>query len=230
MTTEPWRWLNGNGPGCAPEPQGKQEALREMVPESTSITTAAGSFYTWWRDDPLPELPEIESFSAAPCSDARLLADLGGLHVDEAERRLATANTAYVASLGGQPVAYGWSAAGAAAIGDLVLFVVPPEQRYLWDFATLPAWRGRGIYPRLLQSVLSSESEEAGRFWIGHEEFNTASGRGILRAGFSLVASVRLQPEGGLGLLPNECGNRAEAAAELLGVPLLKAESGNGGR
>ena len=36
-----------------------------------------------------------------------------------------------------------------------------PQDRHLWDFVTLPAYRGRGVYPHLLQAILRAESEGA---------------------------------------------------------------------
>ena len=51
------------------------------------------------------------------------------------------------------------------SIGELDIHVeLPPNDRYLWDFATLPGRQGRGIYPRLLQSILEQEIQNAKRF------------------------------------------------------------------
>jgi glycosyltransferase involved in cell wall biosynthesis len=73
-----------------------------------------------------------------------------------------------------------------ASIGELGLeFAIPAGNRYLWDFATLPAWRGIRIYPRLLHVIVNRESIEAERFWIGHVDGNSASGRGIVKAGYA---------------------------------------------
>lgn len=37
-------------------------------------------------------------------------------------------------------------------------FAVPQADRYLWNFVTLPTYRGRGIYPRLLDAIVDAES------------------------------------------------------------------------
>lgn len=181
----------------------------------------AGSFYTWWRGDDLPDLPRLSGFAARAITNVDILAALTGLTPVQVTRRLETGNTAYVAYIGTEAVGYGWSASGTAAIDDLLLFTVPPDERYLWDFATLPDWRGRGIYPHLLQFALVEEQSRAARFWIGHEEHNQASARGILNAGFERVGRVRYLSEGSLGLLPDQNVERAQRAAALLGVPLL---------
>src|SRR5438552_1742615 len=69
-----------------------------------------------------------------------------GLRADEINKRIQDGNTCYTARLNGAPVAYGWVARSAADIGELELpFHVDECNAYLWDFQTVPEWRGRGI-------------------------------------------------------------------------------------
>ena len=76
-------------------------------------------------------------------------------------RIYSTAHGVYELALNGRPVGYGWAATRRASIGELGLaFALPRDERYLWDFATLPAYRGLGLYPRLLQAMLRAEEEE----------------------------------------------------------------------
>jgi hypothetical protein len=90
----------------------------------------------------------------------------------------------------------------------------------LYGFVTHPDWRGRGIYPHLLQTMLRTEEQES--FWIMHLLENTASQRGIHKAGFRLAGRLSFFPTGGLGLIPPpEDGERARLAAQLLGLPLI---------
>ena len=97
----------------------------------------------------------------------------------------------YVARMDGQPVAYGWLATSKVSIGELDINVeLPPDDRYLWDFATLPNWQGRGLYPRLLQSILEQEIQNAKRFWIIHAPENLPSGAGMSKAGFEFVGQL----------------------------------------
>jgi GNAT superfamily N-acetyltransferase len=94
----------------------------------------------------------------------------------------------------------------------------------LWDFATLPAWRGRGIYPRLLQAVLAAEQGVAQRFWIGHTAENAASQHGIVKAGFQLVEALVMLPQGALAILPFGPRSRAEVSPMGLCLDVLMAD------
>jgi RimJ/RimL family protein N-acetyltransferase len=185
---------------------------------------------TWWRGDPRPRLTELDGFRAVASDDAQLLATLANFELTEAERRLRSQHRPYVAYLGETPVAYGWVAREGAAIGELGVEVkLPAGDRYLWDFATLPAWRGRGIYPRLLQAILDAEDGNAERFWIIHAPENGASQAGIEKAGFRPVAELSFRRGGGTGLVPEGLVSRAQAGAAVLGVPVIEGIRLNSG-
>jgi ribosomal protein S18 acetylase RimI-like enzyme len=178
---------------------------------------------TWWRGDPRPQLQPLDGFWAAASNDAQLVATLAGLALPEAERRLRSQHRPYVAFMGTTPVAYGWVALEGAAIGELdVAVTLPPGDRYLWDFATLPAWRGRGIYPRLLQTMLDREERNAERFWIIHAPENGASQAGIEKAGFRTVGQLSFRRGGGTGVVPEGLVSRAHQGAALLVVPVIE--------
>lgn len=105
-------------------------------------------------------------------------------------------------------------------MGELQLeFALGPKTAYLWDFATLPAWRGRGIYPRLLQAIVCAEA--ARQFWIMHAPENGASARGIRRAGFTPVGGISFRADAIVALAANADARQALVAAHLLRVPLL---------
>lgn len=159
----------------------------------TGLDRAGGSFYGWHRDWPLL------SVSARPggairvdtSSPVRLLAGLAELPEAEVVRRLDDGHHLFLLLVDQQPAAYGWSATGPAHIGGLALsFTVPRGERYLWDFVTLPEFRGRGLYPLLLQEIVKAQADEAEWFWIGHDPGNSASRSGILKAGFELAGHV----------------------------------------
>jgi GNAT superfamily N-acetyltransferase len=155
--------------------------------------------------------------------DACVLHPLTGLTAEEIEACLGAGHRAYVARLDGTPVAYGWVATLAAAIGELdVSFDLTPGDRYLWDFATLSAWRGHGLYPRLLQEILRQEGEDGPHFWIINAPENRASAAGIAKAGFSPVSDLAFGADRRVASHgpPTE---RAQLGAALLGVPLLEA-------
>jgi len=183
----------------------------------------AGLLWTWWRGDVLPSLPVLQDLRVCVVEDSDFLSRLCRLDVPQIKERLRGAHQPYVAWIGAVPVAYGWSASGLARFGSPpVSFVVLPGHRYLMDFATLPAWRGRGIYPRLLQAILDRECSDAERFWILHHRDNAASARGIEKAGFANVAEIHFLEEGGMGILPLGDSERALAGAQLLGLSVVR--------
>jgi len=180
-----------------------------------------GSWYGWWRGDPLPALPFLDGLAVERVDDADTIAAIARLSADEAASRLTTGNRAYVARIHGAAVAHGWSATRAVEIGEISLsFTLSPGDHYLWAFATASDWRGRGVYPRLLQAILRAEMDEAARFWIGHEPGNAASGRGILKAGFTHTGDLFLLPGGSLALAPADPPERAREGADVLGAAL----------
>jgi GNAT superfamily N-acetyltransferase len=178
---------------------------------------------TWWSGDPLPTLPPLPTFRAAVTTDIPLLARLAALDPAEVAARIAENHRPYLARLSEKPVAYGWVAGAGATIGELgVAFTLPRGDRYLWDFATLPDWRGRGIYPHLLHGIIAAESAMgATRLWIIHAPENPASARGIVKAGFAPVGDLSFRATGGAGFRPFADPLRAGVGAALLGVPLL---------
>ena len=184
---------------------------------------------TWWSGDPLPPLSPLPDFHAGTTADIALLARLAALDSGEVEARLTAGHRPYVATIGGKPAAYGWVAGTGATIGELgVAFTLPRGDRYLWNFATLPAWRGRGTYPHLLRAIVAAESPPAARLRIIHAPENPASTRGITKAGFAPVGELSFRARGGAGFRPFDDPVRARVGAALLGVPLLDASDGAG--
>jgi GNAT superfamily N-acetyltransferase len=181
-----------------------------------------GLFYAWWRGDPLPNLQLPGGLTVQVDPDVDLIQRISGLKPTEIEARFRLGNRALAARIAGEPTGIGWSSAGEVAIGELGLrFDLPPGNRYLWDFVTLPEWRGRGIYPTLLQAFLTCESD-AERFWVGHDLDNVASARGITKAGFRTTGAVYDIPGAGPVFVTRtgDLTERAGPAAKLLGIPL----------
>ena len=179
---------------------------------------------TWWRGDPLPPLASLPGMTVATCTDTDLIASINAIDPAEVRDRLDAGHRVYIASIDATPVSYGWVASVDASIGELGLqFALPDRDRYLWDFATLPDWRGRGIYPRLLQAILASEvSDGAERFWIIHAPENLPSGAGIVKAGFRAVSELSFSRGSGVGSRAVEMHDRASVGAEVLGVTLVE--------
>ena len=179
---------------------------------------------TWWKTDALPQFPPLRGFSVQLAVNDDLLAQVNRLSLQEVQARKGSGHRPYLAIVDGQPASYGWVATREASIGELNLaFNLPPNYRYLWDFATLPAFRGNGLYPRLLQAIIHAEMPSAEYFWIIHAPENLPSGVGIDRAGFEPVGQLSFRLDGGVGLQPFDNLPRAEMGAALLGVPLIDA-------
>ncbi|HRN54477.1 MAG TPA: GNAT family N-acetyltransferase [Gemmatimonadaceae bacterium] len=163
------------------------------------------SVAVWHRDEPLPRLDALRGLMVGRIEDATELARVQSRTEALVAERFAAGHRAYVARLDGAIVAWGWVATRRARIGELALeFDVPAGERYLWNFATLPAYRGRGIYPALLQQVLRQEAADAERFWIVYAPENHASAAGIRRAGFRAAAELSFDVEGQPALRTHE--------------------------
>jgi len=177
---------------------------------------------TWWTADPLPESTTIPGFRVTTTIGAVELATLNGISVDEVAARRSAGHRAYVGFIDGTPVTYGWLATREGDIGELGLrFDLPPGDRYLWDFATLPEWQGRGLYPQLLRAILAAESADADRFWIIHAPENLPSGAGMQKAGFTSIGRLSFDAGGRVALTTTGPADRAQAGAVVLGVPLV---------
>jgi GNAT superfamily N-acetyltransferase len=113
------------------------------------------SFAMRHRDDPMPVLPSTHSLSVRREESAGVMATLQERSNGELSRRFDEGHRAYVASMDGEPTAWGWVATRTASIGELgATFSMPESDRYLWNFVTRPSYRGLGIYPRLLQAIV----------------------------------------------------------------------------
>ena len=183
------------------------------------------SFATFWIEDTLPMIASLPGYTAGPAFDWAELAEINHLTHAEVMDRLNDGHHPYVARMDGQPVAYGWLATNKVSIGELEINVeLPSGDRYLWDFATLPDWQGRGLYPRLLQSILEQEIQSAKRFWIIHAPENLPSGAGMSKAGFEFVGQLSFTVDGKVGLAPySDSTERARLGADLLQVPLIES-------
>lgn len=178
-------------------------------------------FATWWRGDPLPALPPLPSFSARCVTRWDEARRVTGLTEERVLSRYQSGHRLYAAFLGDEPVGYGWAAKQTGGMDELDFsFEVPPRNCYLWDFVTLPAWRGRGIYPRLLQEIVRQE-DDVSRFWIGYEAHNEASARGIAKAGFGVVGDLAVVDSRVTAFVVFAGGERARAARELFDLPIV---------
>ena len=72
------------------------------------------------------------------------------------KRRWRRGRVPYVAMVGTEVASYGWVTSEPEPMDDLgVSFTAPPGEVWLYDFATVPEFRGRRLYPGLLRFILS---------------------------------------------------------------------------
>ena len=109
-------------------------------------------------------------------------------------RRFEGGRRCYIAQVENKIAAYGWVSINEEFVGELNLRLrLLPGEAYIWDCATLPAFRRRLLYSALLTHILVDLStEKLHRVWIGADFDNVVSQRGIARAGFQHVADLIL--------------------------------------
>jgi GNAT superfamily N-acetyltransferase len=119
----------------------------------------------------------------------------------EPKRRWRRGRVPYVAMVGTEVASYGWVTPEPEPMDDLgISFTAPPGEVWLYDFATVPEFRGRRLYPALLRFILSELKDQGvTRAWIGTEAGNVASQHGIRRAGFTLVVESKYVGRPGQG-------------------------------
>ena len=173
------------------------------------------------RDAPLPSLSALPGFDVRMETDTAVMARLQRRTEADIQARFEAGHRAYVATLEGEPAAWGWVATYVAAIGELnASFSCAANERYLWNFVTLLAFRARGIYPRLIDAIVRAESIDAECFWIAYAPENHASGAGIRKAGFEIVAELSFDRDG-LPAVKDIRAGGASAASRLLGLPVI---------
>lgn len=155
--------------------------------------------YTISGSESMPLLNLPSKLRIEETGDVSLLSRIGKISPEDVIVRLANDHLAFVAYMNNEPAGFGWMARSTAKIGELNhTFILPERNRYLWNFRTLEAFRGMGIYPALLQFIIRYESRKADRFWIIHAPENTASSRGIIKAGFNYVGKLTVDESGSL--------------------------------
>jgi hypothetical protein len=89
-------------------------------------------FATWWRGDPLLELPPLPSFASRRVASLVEARRVTGLAEHPIATRFQRGHRLYSAVLDDEPVAYGWAAMQSGGIEELDFsFDVPPGTCYL---------------------------------------------------------------------------------------------------
>lgn len=106
--------------------------------------------------------------------------------------RLDAGRRCFVARVDGAIAAYGWASRGMERIGELERpFHMAAGEAYIWDCATLPPYRGKGLYSALLSYMVATLREDGiERIWIGASVRNLPSVRGFASAGFQPVITL----------------------------------------
>ena len=107
-------------------------------------------------------------------------------------KRFENGRRCYTAWVEEQIVAYGWVSFEDEHIGELNLRIkLLPGEVYIWDCATIPAFRRKRLYSALLGYIIEElRAEGLCRAWIGADFENQPSQQGMARAGFHHVADL----------------------------------------
>jgi ribosomal protein S18 acetylase RimI-like enzyme len=154
----------------------------------------AGTIWMLDLDEPATAVATLAaaSFHRIGAEGTAQLAE--AMHSTPAEilARLAAGRHCYTAWVEDHLAAYGWVSFNDEYIGELRLRLrLLPGEAYIWDCATLPAYRQQHLYSALLVEMAAQlRSEPLCRVWIGADQDNLASQRGMARAGFHHVADL----------------------------------------
>jgi hypothetical protein len=109
---------------------------------------------------------------------------------EEIRQRFDRRNTCYGFYLNKSLATIGWSSDGYLELDRGVVFPCPSEVA-LFDFMTLPEFRGRGIYTNALRYLINSIPKSSpSSIYIAVDPNDAASVKGIRRAGFSPLLSL----------------------------------------
>ncbi len=155
----------------------------------------AGTIWAMELDKTLPPIrPRLAATfrRLGPESISVLASALEGDMAAEVRKRFETGRRCYTAWVDGRLAAYGWVSFDEEFIGELSLRLrLLPGEAYIWDCATLPVYRQQGLFAALLVYIVSElQADPLCRVWIGANQENLASQRGIARAGFRRVADL----------------------------------------
>jgi RimJ/RimL family protein N-acetyltransferase len=123
--------------------------------------------------------------------NVRTLTEIGPFDLNECSHRLQRGDLCYLAFLGDRLAHYSWvQRSGSHPITRAGVSVpVGSDEFWIYSCRTAEHARGKGIYPATLERIINDHFEQGyrnARIYASRE--NVASQKGILRAGFRLVA------------------------------------------
>jgi GNAT superfamily N-acetyltransferase len=178
---------------------------------------------------PGPPLPSRIEVRIAPAGDAAAGPLAAAMNVPAAEvaARMGRGSRALAAWHGEQLAAYCWVSFQREHVGELGrdLFLAPGEP-YIWDCATVPRFRGQGLYTSVLRALLDLlAAEGAHRAWIGASSTHAASNHTFVTVGFRAAVAVVAVRLAGRGVIvriraaPGADPAPVAAARRMLGRP-----------
>jgi len=181
-----------------------------MMVSAENDSRRAGTIWTMNLEESTPVIASLVPavFSRLESESAPELAEARGDDVlAEILKRFESGRRCYVARVDDDPsrnigeiqrnergrlVAYSWVSFDEEFIGELNLRLrLLPDEAYIWNCVTLPAFRQKYLYTALLGYIVEElRKEQLSRVWIGADLDNVPSQRGIARAGFTHVADL----------------------------------------
>jgi hypothetical protein len=121
-----------------------------------------------------------------------LMRRAGHWHDAEMERRRAFGDVCYAAYHEGRCVHYSWMTSTTRLLTDAGCTAhLTPQNSWIYNCYTAPEYRGWSIYPIVLAHIVAEvQAQRGGRVWIDVLDGNTASLRGVSKAGFKEVAAM----------------------------------------
>jgi ribosomal protein S18 acetylase RimI-like enzyme len=133
------------------------------------------------------------TFEEAYTPDAESMAKAMDLsNPEQIIRRLSPKRRCFVAKVVGVIAAYGWVSIRTECVGEMERQIrLQPDEAYVWDCATLPAYRRQRLYSALLSHINNTLAKEGfRRIWIGSNLENRPSLKGFDNAGYQPAALI----------------------------------------
>jgi ribosomal protein S18 acetylase RimI-like enzyme len=155
----------------------------------------SGTIWMLNLDEPVPVVTPLVPAAfrrAGPDLIPALVSAMDGVSSAGLLKRFENGRRCYIAQVEDQIAAYGWVSLDDEHIGELNLRIqLLPGEVYIWDCATIPAFRRKHLYSALLGYIIEElRAEGLCRAWIGADMDNRPSQQGMARAGFHHVADL----------------------------------------
>jgi ribosomal protein S18 acetylase RimI-like enzyme len=155
----------------------------------------SGTIWMLNLDEPVPVVTPLVPAAfrrAGPDLIPALVSAMDGVSSAGLLKRFENGRRCYIAQVEDQIAAFGWVSLDDEHIGELNLRIkLLPGEVYIWDCATIPAFRRNHLYSALLGYIIKElRAEGLCRAWIGADMDNRPSQQGMARAGFHHVADL----------------------------------------